>query len=452
MNDAQQLTNMLTIILAVMLGIFVILGMVLVFIRVKQKSDEKKSNPELADKKTESDVKKIAKEYTKESIFKFMEFDKIEDNMIIQKNGNRFLMVVECQGVNYDLMSENEKIAVEEGFLQFLNTLRHPIQIYIQTRTVNLNDSIENYEKRVEEIEVELEKRKMKYQQDVNSGRYTQEQLAKQFYEITKQTNLYEYGKDIIANTERMSLNKNVLNKKYYIIIPYYSEEVGEGSFDKDEIKNLAFSELFTKAQSLIRTLSSCEVSGKVMNSTQLVDLLYTAYNRDEAEVFSVDRAIRAGYNELYTTAPDVLDKKMRKLNEKIEQKALDMINDAVIEVRSSKQQEIYEKEMQLEQLVRQRAEMILNQNASYLGREVTEGAKEVIKRKKNNTKEVVEGQIEINEEVPKKTRTRKSTVKTEEKTTTRGRKKKEVTQEEGGKNNVGQEKQTKTRKSTTGK
>ncbi len=29
--------------------------------------------------------KKIAKEYTKESIFKFMEFDKIEDNMIIQK-------------------------------------------------------------------------------------------------------------------------------------------------------------------------------------------------------------------------------------------------------------------------------------------------------------------------------------------------------------------------------
>ena len=72
--------------------------------------------------------------------------------MIVQKNGNRYLMVVECQGINYDLMSEAEKVSVEEGFLQFLNTLRHPIQIYVQTRTVNLNDSIENYKKKLAEI------------------------------------------------------------------------------------------------------------------------------------------------------------------------------------------------------------------------------------------------------------------------------------------------------------
>lgn len=106
-------------------------------------------------------MQKIAKEYTKESIFKFMDFDKIEDNMIVQKNGNRYLMVVECQGINYDLMSEAEKVSVEEGFLQFLNTLRHPIQIYVQTRTVNLNNSLEGYNKRLQEIEIELEKRKM---------------------------------------------------------------------------------------------------------------------------------------------------------------------------------------------------------------------------------------------------------------------------------------------------
>ena len=29
-----------------------------------------------------------------------------------------------------------EKIGVEEGFVQFLNTLRYPIQLYTQTRTV----------------------------------------------------------------------------------------------------------------------------------------------------------------------------------------------------------------------------------------------------------------------------------------------------------------------------
>ena len=58
------------------------------------------------------------------------------------------------------------------------------------------------------------------------------------FYELTKTTNLYEYGKDIIYTTEKMSLNKNVLNQKYYVVIPYYPEELGENNFDRQEITN----------------------------------------------------------------------------------------------------------------------------------------------------------------------------------------------------------------------
>ena len=86
---------------------------------------------------------KTSKSYTVESVFDFMEFDKVEDNMISTKKGTKYVMVVECQGINYDLMSEAEKNAVEEGFIQFLNTLRHPIQIYTQTRTINLESSIQ---------------------------------------------------------------------------------------------------------------------------------------------------------------------------------------------------------------------------------------------------------------------------------------------------------------------
>src|SRR5699024_5465090 len=138
------------------------------------------------------------------------------------------------------------------------------------------------------------------------------------YYELTKQRNLAEYGKDIIYNTEKMSLNKNVLNQKYYIIVPYYPEDLGQNNFDKEEIKNLAFSELYTKCQSMIRTLAACEVGGKILSSNELVDLLYVAYNRDEQETFGVDKALRAGYDELYSTAPDVLDKKMRALDAKI--------------------------------------------------------------------------------------------------------------------------------------
>ena len=263
MSSAENLTNILMIVLMVM--VFILMALAVVFLLVRFKSKQKQENEKIKDtnKQTTSDAKKIAKEYTKESIFKFMDFDKIEDNMIVQKNGNKYLMVVECQGVNYDLMSEAEKVSVEEGFLQFLNTLRHPIQIYVQTRTVNLNNSLEGYKKRLQEIEMDLEKKKNAYLKKLQAGGYPKEELEKEFYEVTKQTNLYEYGKDIIASTERMSLNKNVLSKKYYIIIPYYPEDLGNSAFDKEEIKNLAFQELYTKAQSIIRTLAGCEVARK---------------------------------------------------------------------------------------------------------------------------------------------------------------------------------------------
>ncbi len=362
----------------------------------------------------ETKAKTSTKSYTIESVFDFMEFDKIEDNMISTKNGSKYIMVVECQGVNYDLMSEIEKNSVEEGFIQFLNTLRHPIQIYTQTRTINLENSIQTYKNKVKEIEENLEKEKQKYEQMVSSGNYSEEELKAAFYELTKQTNLYEYGKDIIYNTERMSLNKNVLNQKYYVVIPYYPEELGENNFDKKEIRNLAFSELYTRAQSIIRTLSACGVNGRVLDSNALVDLLYVAYNRDDAEVYGIDKAIKAGYSELYSTAQDVVDKKMKALNEKIEKEAFEMANQKVIEAKSEKEQELNRKEESQEDLIAELAAMIIEQNKSMVGNDVAERATQ-----------------KVREEVQKR----------------RGRPKKQETLEKGGTKENEQEKQTKRRR-----
>lgn len=405
MNNSDQITQVLTLVLIFM--VVVLIALAAAFLYFWMKSKNKKEELETGDEPV-SDAKKIAKEYTKQSIFKFMEFEGIEDNMIVQKKGMRYIMVVECQGINYDLMSEGEKVGVEEGFLQFLNTIRHPIQIYVQTRTVNLNDSLEEYRRKVEEIGFELEKKKNAYLKKLQSGMATKEELNKDFYEVTKQTNLYEYGKDIIANTERMSLNKNVLSKKYYVVIPYYVEDLGANStFDKEEIRNLAFQELYTRAQSIIRTLAGCSVGGKILDSEQLADLLYVAYNRDEAEVFSVDRAARSGYDELYTTAPDVLDKTMKALDEQIEKRAIELANEKVIQARSPKQQQVDQKRARLEELVRQRAQMIIKQNAAYLGRQTADSATRLIEEE--NKKE--EGGTEDVEEKPKRGRRKKSAV-----------------------------------------
>ena len=368
--------NTITMILiAVLLVMFLLLGIlcILYFKSRNQKTDntQKTSNTVSAEKTTKS--------YTVESVFDFMEFDKIEDNMIITKKGTKYVMVVECQGVNYDLMSEVEKNAVEEGFIQFLNTLRHPVQIYTQTRTINLENSIQTYRSKVQEIESQLEKEKLQYDKMVNSGNYTDEEIKAAFYELTKTTNLYEYGKDIIYTTEKMSLNKNVLNQKYYVVIPYYPEELGENNFDRQEITNLAFSELYTRAQSIIRTLGVCGVNGRVLNSNDLVDLLYVAYNRDDAEVYGVDKAIEAGYDELYSTAPDVVDKKMKALNEQIEKEAFDKANQKVIEAKSEKEQALERKQESMEDLIDQMAKMIIAQNKNIVGKDIAENAIEKV-------------------------------------------------------------------------
>ena len=289
----------------------VILIFILIFVYLGMTAKEKKaevSKEKSSSTEHEENKQGVSKSYTKESIFNFMEFDKIEDNMIVQKNGKKFLMVIECQGINYDLMSDIEKTSVESGFIQFLNTLRNPIQIYVQTRTINLEDSLKNYKDRLSKIENELRAKENKYKAMLENGNYNRKQLNYQKMEVERQNNLYDYGRDIIFNTERMSMNKNVLRKKYYVILSYYYSNVDGDLLDDTEIRETAFSDLYTKCQSTIRTLAISGVNGRVLDSEELVDLLYNAYNRDEAENYGIEKAQKAGFDNLYITAPDLLE------------------------------------------------------------------------------------------------------------------------------------------------
>ena len=387
-------TDFLTTILYVMLIGMFILAIALVFVYMNMKTKEKRAEEEQNKKTTENkSVKKSSsKTFNVASVFDFMEFDKIEDNMIIQKKGARYVMVVECQGINYDLMSQAEKVGVEEGFIQFLNTLSHPVQIYTQTRKINLESSLQTYKAEVDKIEQEYNRAKIRYQNVMASPRASEEQKKQALYEFTKDKNLYEYGKDIIYNTEKMSLNRNILNKKYYIVIPYFSEELGQNDFDKDEIKEMAFSELYTRAQSIIRTLSVSGVVGRVLSSVELADLLYFAYNRDEAEVYGVDKAIRAGYNELYSTAQDYMDKKMDILDKQIEKEALDLASEKVAQVQTEKQKEYQRKVETEDDIINNLAQLIIQENEAMLGKDVAEKAKEKVrKERKTNVQEKTE-------------------------------------------------------------
>ena len=405
-NNIETLTSILTIVIIVMVMLIAILAIVYITSRNKK---TKKVESTINGADTNSKTQKT-KTFAVESVMDFMEFDKVEDNMIIQKNGNKYIMIVECQGINYDLMSEVEKNSVEEGFIQFLNTIRHPIQIYVQTRTINLESSLQTYKDKVKEIEDNLHKQEMRYREMQSSGNYTREQLDKAYYELTKQRNLNEYGKDIIYNTEKMSLNKNVLNQKYYIVVPYYPEELGQNDFDKEEIKNLAFSELYTRCQSIIRTLAACEVNGKILTSNELVELLYVAYNRDEQETYGLDKALQVGYDELYSTAPDVLDKKMKELNRRIEEEGFNKANEKVIEAQSAKEKALRRKENNMDDLIAQMAELIIEQNRATVGNDIANDAINRVKEERKQQKEENSNEGGTEGNVKEKTKRRRTT------------------------------------------
>ena len=407
--ENNQLINLLTILLGIMVGILCILCVVFLVLKLKSREHKEKRNVKKQEENSKAKSKTLTlQNYTKESIFKFMEFDKIDDNMILQKGGKRFLMVIECQGVNYDLMSGLEKNSVEQGFLQFLNTLRYPIQIYVQTRTVNLGSSINSYKERVDDISKQYATKQMEYNQKARSGQFTEAELSKEKYELIRQRNLYEYGVDIINNTERMSLNKNILSKHYYVIIPYYPDEASNGAYQQDEITSLAFSELYTKAQSIISSLAVCGINSKILDSTELAELLYVAYNRDESEIFNLRRALNAGYEDLYSTAPDVLNKRMKELDVKIEQDAIRKANETIYDVieENEKQRKVKQKEAELDKLIDQMAKALIEENRRAVGADVADAAiQKIDEDSKKKTKEKEGG-----EEDGKKTTRRKST------------------------------------------
>lgn len=327
--------EVLDLILVIVILLILLLTFLTVFIIIKIRNGKPKKQKERIDVKSTEKKDTTTNLITRngvgiDSIYKFMEFDNIVDNMIVRKNGKQYVMIMECKGVNYDLLSEDEKDAVQMGFIELLNTLRFPIQLYVQTRTLDLTNTIKKYEKRTDAIKDSLYKLKA----DLNDARY--EDNLKKTKEITeeinKKENILEYAKSIEDYTIGISSNKNILQQKMYLIISYFPSEYGDISkYSKEEINDIAFSELYTRSQAVKRSLLSAEVNGNILSSEQLVELLYVAYNKDESETYTLSNALEADYTRLYSTAVDVMEEKKRKIEEKVNEDAQKLVAKSII-------------------------------------------------------------------------------------------------------------------------
>lgn len=346
------------------------------------------------EKKSEQNYGKFTGNLTRESIFEFMEFDEIVDNMIVRKNATQYIMILQCNGVNYDLMSEDEKISVEEGFVQFLNTLRFPIQLYIQSRTLNLRDIIDEYKARVDNLTIEIDKLDAKIAQAQMAGnRALKEKLE---FEKRRKINILEYGIDITDYVDKLSSNRNVLQQRTYVVVSYYSAEIGGGldKYSKEEIYNMCFAELYTRCQNIASALATSQISSTILDSEQLAELLYVAYNRDEAEVLQLSKALDSQYDALYSSGKDVLTKKQEKLDQEINIAAIDMATDSLLKADRQKQIEELDLAISKEEKIRKRANEILDTYQEQLDPRVYQLAKEEVKKK--------EKKVEKNEETPK--------------------------------------------------
>lgn len=193
----------------------------------------------------------------------------LRDGLVIMKDGS-FRAVVACQSINFDLMSEAEREAVEYSYQNFLNSLNFTTQILIRSQRVDIGPYLER--------------------------------LA----EIRKNNDNMLLGvlmDDYINFIDVLSQEANIMDKSFFIVIPYYVSKEAEKiltqtkniftSFTKSkqvEITKIdratydaAIKEINNRVESVISGLFQIGIHSVRLNTRELGALYYNFNNPDTA-------------------------------------------------------------------------------------------------------------------------------------------------------------------------
>lgn len=366
-NILELLISIIMILILLEVGFFVIK----IILSKRKNQDE---DDDINTLKTSAKAKLKGEEFGKfhgvirrESLLNFLSFDRIEDGMIIRNEEKEYVMVLQCNGINFDLRSENEKLAIEEGFMQFLNTLKNPVQLYVQTRSLNFTDTINRYNERIalfrneiDKLEAEIKKAKINNELDL---------VQKLEYEKRKKENLYEYAKDSTEYTKKLNKNKNILQQKTYVVVSYNVQEAGPkvNDFSKDELAQLAFEELYTRCETLAGALSTSGVSSRVLNSEELVELIFNAFNRDELENLNLKEYLRRDYDSLYTKSEDYIEKKKKLIQTEISKAAIELATSSLKKAAKKRDKEVEQLKLEKAARIKEKAKMFIQEHKDEL-------------------------------------------------------------------------------------
>lgn len=187
----------------------------------------------------------------------FIEIDDIRDDVVLLRNGTACL-VIEVQAVNFSLLSQEEQSAKVYAYASLLNSLSFPIEVLIRNKRVDISTYLKLLDQEISNA--------------ANERISTYITMYKGFVQ------------------ELVKVN-TVLDKKFYIIIPYSSLEHGTGGAVQ---KGSSYAETFfanakqslqSKADTLHQQIGRLNLRAKTLDKEGLVKLFYDEYNRDASQI-----------------------------------------------------------------------------------------------------------------------------------------------------------------------
>lgn len=181
----------------------------------------------------------------------FMPFEDIKDS-VVHLGLHQYRAIIKCNSINYNLKTEKEQDIIELSYQRFLNSLSHPISIFVQTKTMDNTKMMKNLK---EDIEKTIED-----------------------FPI-----LAEYGEvyyDSMANIYSEIGNNKEKNK--YIIVPFNDAVLLTNSTEQEKYE-YSLKEIQSRVQIIIDGLQSVGIQAKMLNTKEIADLIYSSYHKDNA-------------------------------------------------------------------------------------------------------------------------------------------------------------------------
>jgi len=204
-----------------------------------------------------------------------LQIAEIRDGIVIMADGS-FRSVVMAQSINFDLMSPQEREAIEFGYQGFLNSLYFSIQIVIRSKKIDMRPYLEKLEKlRGEQENMLLALLMEDYIAYISAITEQTNIMDKQFYIVVPYSTTIDISKPVEASKKVfggfMELFK--LNKGSSVDVVNINEQDLEKA--KQELRN--------RVQSVLNGLNQMGVQGVPLDTQELIELYYDVYNPDTA-------------------------------------------------------------------------------------------------------------------------------------------------------------------------